>query len=265
MVDGLPHSVDAPADRGMRLEVQALTHHIARKAAPLSVLEDLTFSVASGTFTALLGPSGCGKSTLLRIVAGLDQPTQGRVLVDGQQVAGPDPRRALVFQDPTLFPWRTVWQNVALGPQARGQRMTKDDPRLRGILERVGLAEFATAYPAQLSGGMAQRAALARVLLNEPRLLLLDEPLGQLDALTRLSMQRELLRLWEEGTFTALLVTHDVDEALYLSDRVIVLSPRPGRILGSVAVDIARPRRHDDPRWPVVRKQVLRLLGIDWE
>jgi NitT/TauT family transport system ATP-binding protein len=250
--------------RGVYLEVRHLTHHFALKRAPLVVLENVSFIVAPGTFVALLGPSGCGKSTLLRILAGLEQPTLGDVFVDGRPIDGPNPDRALVFQDPTLYPWRTVWRNVALGPEARGQRVAKDDPRVRHMLERVGLSAFAHAYPSQLSGGMAQRVALARVLVNEPSLLLLDEPLGQLDALTRLTMQRELLRLWEAGGFTALLVTHDVDEALSLADRVLVLSTRPGRVLGEVAVEVPRPRHHDDARFQELRKQVLTLLGFDW-
>jgi NitT/TauT family transport system ATP-binding protein len=227
------------------------------------VLDDVSLSAAPGAFVALVGPSGSGKTTLLRVIAGLEPPTQGEVCVNGRPITGPDPTRPLVFQEPTLFPWRSVWQNVALGFEARGQRVAQDDPRVREMLERVGLGAFATAYPAQLSGGMAQRAALARVLVNEPALLLLDEPLGQLDALTRLAMQQELLRLWESGGFTACLVTHGVDEALFLADRVIVLSARPGRVLGDVVIDVPRPRHRDDVRLGALRRHVLRLLGID--
>jgi NitT/TauT family transport system ATP-binding protein len=229
----------------------------------LPVLEEINFSVAPGAFVALLGPSGCGKSTLLRLAAGLEPPTAGEIWVDGRPVRGTDPSRALVFQDPTLYPWRTVWHNVALGLEARGI-LRKNDSRVQAMLERVGLAPFGRALPHQLSGGMAQRAALARALVNEPSLLLLDEPLGQLDALTRLTLQRELVRLWQAGGFTALLVTHDVDEALYLADRVLVLSSRPGRVIGEVLVDAPRPRHHDDPRVRELRMQVLTLLGFDW-
>ncbi|HWE60242.1 MAG TPA: ABC transporter ATP-binding protein [Chloroflexota bacterium] len=264
MVGAATHATGATQARGVRLEVRHLTHRFTLKQASLLVLDDVSVSAAPGAFVALVGPSGCGKSTLLRILAGLEQPTLGGMSVDGRPIDGPHPACALVFQDPTLFPWRTVWQNVALGPEARGQRVKKDDPHVQHALELVGLAAFAHAYPSQLSGGMAQRVALARVLVNEPSLLLLDEPLGQLDALTRLTMQRELLRLWEAGGFTALLVTHDVDEALFLSDRVIVLSARPGRILGEVAVDVPRPRHHDDPQLQALRKRVLTLLGFDW-
>ncbi|MDO8208822.1 ABC transporter ATP-binding protein [Conexibacter sp. CPCC 206217] len=227
----------------------------------LAVLSEISVEVAPGELVALLGPSGSGKSTLLRLVAGLEAPLHGAVRVDGVGVSGPDPSRALVFQDPTLFPWRSVWANVAVGPQARG-RLKQERGRIDEALALVGLQGFEQALPHQLSGGMAQRVALARALVNRPPLLLLDEPLGKLDALTRLSLQRELLRLWEGGSFTALLVTHDVDEALLLADRVIVLSDRPARILADLRVDLERPRRHADPRRERLRDKVLDLLGL---
>jgi len=249
--------------RAVSIAVRGLSHAFVIKGAPLPVLEDINFTAEPGAFIALLGPSGSGKSTLLRIAAGLETPTRGAVLVGDQQVTGPDPDRALVFQDPMLFPWRTVWRNVALGLEARGI-LQHEDVRVQVALARVGLAAFARAHPHQLSGGMAQRVALARALVNEPSLFLLDEPLGQLDALTRVTLQRELLRLWEVGGFTALLVTHDVEEALYLADRVLVLSARPGRVIGDVEVDAPRPRHHDDPRFRALRRQVLTLLGFDW-
>jgi NitT/TauT family transport system ATP-binding protein len=228
----------------------------------LDVLDDVTLRAGAGELVAILGPSGCGKSTLLRLLAGLEAPEAGTVAVDGAPVGGPSPERALVFQDPTLFPWRTVWQNVAIGPQALGRLKTSREA-IDEAIRLVGLERFAHVRPQQLSGGMAQRAALARALVNRPSLLLLDEPLGRLDALTRLSMQRELLRLWEDGGFTALLVTHDVDEALVLADRVVVMSPRPARILADVRVDAARPRAHDDPQLTDLRRDILGLLGFD--
>jgi NitT/TauT family transport system ATP-binding protein len=249
--------------RAVPVEVRALSHRFMIRDKPLSVLEEVSFTVDPGQFVAVVGPSGCGKSTLLRLAAGLERPAQGTIWVDGRQVSGPDAARALVFQDPMLYPWRTVWRNVAVGLEARGM-LRKDDPRVHEILDRVGLSSFANALPHQLSGGMAQRAALARALVNEPTLLLFDEPLGQLDALTRFVMQRELLRMWDSSGFTALLVTHDVDEALYLADRVLVLSARPGRVIGEVTVDVQRPRHHDDLRFQELRKQVLTLLGFDW-
>jgi NitT/TauT family transport system ATP-binding protein len=247
---------------GVQVSVASVDHGYDVKAGHLPVLEDVSLSVAPGELVAVLGPSGCGKSTLLRLLAGLEQPARGTLTVDGRPVQGPHPERALVFQDPTLFPWRTVRQNVAIGPQARG-RLDEDRDRIDETIALVGLEGFADARPQQLSGGMAQRAALARALVNRPSLLLLDEPLGRLDALTRLSMQRELLRLWDVGGFTALLVTHDVDEALVLADRIIVMSARPARILADLPVPAPRPRAHDDARLSALRRDVLRLLGFD--
>jgi NitT/TauT family transport system ATP-binding protein len=248
------------------VRVAGVTHEYALDAGQLRVLEDIDFAVPAGSFTALLGPSGSGKSTLLRIIAGLEPPTRGSVLADDIAIGGPDPSRAVVFQDATLFPWRTVWRNVALGPEARGTlrggRAAQHDPRIAAALERVGLTAFATAYPHQLSGGMAQRVALARALIGDPAVLLMDEPLGKLDALTRGVLQRQLAGLWHSSGFTALLVTHDVDEALLLADRIIVLSERPGRIVGDLGVDIERPRQRTDPRFEARRAAVLSLLGF---
>jgi len=231
-------------------------------ATELAVLDDVTLDVPPGQLVALVGPSGCGKSTLLRLLAGLAQPTEGSVSVDGTVVAAPHPSRALVFQDPNLFPWRTVRDNVRLGPQAR-HRSRLDAERVAWALDLVGLTSFADALPATLSGGMAQRAALARALVNRPRVFLLDEPLGKLDALTRLTMQDELLRLWEAERFTALLVTHDVDEALRLADRVVVLSDRPARVLADLPVDLDRPRDHATTDYLSLRREILHLLGQD--
>lgn len=242
------------------VRVAGVTHEYALHGRPLPVLDDLTLTIGSGEFTAVVGPSGSGKSTLLRLLAGLETPTKGRLFVDGRPIRGPHPSRALVFQDPTLFPWRTVRRNVEVGPQARGKLGEQRD-RVGETLELVGLSAFADAYPSQLSGGMAQRAALARALVNEPELLLLDEPLGRLDALTRLAMQRELLNLWLARRFTAILVTHDVDEALRLADRVIVLSDRPARVLADVPVTAPRPRLTDEAELRVQRRHILDLLG----
>jgi NitT/TauT family transport system ATP-binding protein len=248
------------------VRVTGVTHEYALDTGPLRVLEELDFAVPPGSFTALLGPSGSGKSTILRIVAGLEPPSHGRVFAGDAAITGPDPSRAVVFQDATLFPWRNVWRNVALGPEARGSvrsgRAAQHDPRIVRALERVGLTAFATALPHQLSGGMAQRVALARALIGDPAVLLLDEPLGKLDALTRGVLQRELADLWQTSGFTALLVTHDVEEALILADRIIVLSERPGRIVGDIAVDIERPRHRADPRFVALRTAVLSRLGF---
>ncbi|MFD1703549.1 ABC transporter ATP-binding protein [Methylopila henanensis] len=250
----------APFDLGGALSVRDVSHRFELEGKPLPVLDRITLDVAPGEFVALLGPSGCGKSTLLRLVAGLEPPTAGRLIFDGDDIAGPDPSRVVVFQDPTLFPWRTVEANVALGLEAQGLLKTHRH-RVAEALALVGLSEFASAYPHQLSGGMAQRAALARALVNDPRLLILDEPLGKLDSLTRLTMQGELARLWQEAGFSALLVTHDVEEALVLADRVVVLSPRPARILAEVRVSEPRPRARDGAALVRQRREILELLA----
>ena len=252
-----------PAEsRGMTVEIANVSHRFELEGAPLPVLDGISLSVAAGEFVALLGPSGCGKSTLLRLLAGLEPPTAGTLLADGRPITAPDPSRVIVFQDPTLFPWRTVWDNAALGPEAQGllkERRSRVDEALR----LVGLSPFARAYPHQLSGGMAQRAALARALVNDPRLLILDEPLGKLDSLTRIAMQGEIVRLWREKGFTALLVTHDVEEALLLANRVVVFSERPARVRAVLEVDRPYPRHRDDPTLVELRHKALGLLGLE--
>jgi NitT/TauT family transport system ATP-binding protein len=249
-------------EAGAALDVRAVSHEFHLHGEDLKVIEDLSLRVTPGEFVALLGPSGCGKSTLLRLVAGLETPTAGRLLIDGADITGPHPSRVVVFQDPTLFPWRTVWDNAALGLEARGL-LRQQRGRVDQALDLVGLSGFGRAFPHQLSGGMAQRASLARALVNDPRLLILDEPLGKLDSLTRLAMQGELVRLWRNARFTALLVTHDVEEALLLAQRVIVLTDRPARIKAEVEVDLPYPRHRDDPRLVTLRRDVLESLGLE--
>jgi len=246
--------------RSVALDIRHVSHAFQIDGRPLPVLDDIDLQVAPGEFVALLGPSGCGKSTLPRLVAGLEPPAAGSLLEDGVPIVKPDPSRILVFQDPTLFPWRTVWKNVAVGLEARGL-LPAQRHRIADALALVRLEGFANAYPHQLSGGMAQRAALARALVNDPHLLLLDEPLGKLDSLTRLAMQNELLALWQKGGFTALLVTHDVEEAVLLADRVIVLSDRPARIVAEFRIDKPQPRRRDDPEFVRLRQTILTRLG----
>ncbi|MDD2926591.1 ABC transporter ATP-binding protein [Rhodoferax sp.] len=247
---------------GHGVEIENVSHHFDIETRRVSVLEQFTLSVAPGEFVAILGPSGCGKSTLLRLVAGLEQPVGGRIEVNGTQVVSPDPSRILMFQDPTLFPWRTVRQNVTLGLEARGV-LPQQQYRVDETLALVRLDGFADALPHQLSGGMAQRVALARALVNDPQLLLLDEPLGKLDALTRLKMQGELESLWRKTGFTAVLVTHDVEEALLLASRVLVLSDQPARILAEVKVDRPYPRSRDDACIMALRQELLAVLQID--
>ena len=247
---------------GARIDIRQVGHWFGHGNERLQVLDDVGLNVAPGEFVALLGPSGCGKSTLLRLVAGLDQPTSGEILQDGTPITEPDPSRIVVFQDPTLYPWRRVWDNVALGLQAQGI-LAQQRHRVDDALRRVGLESFARAFPHQLSGGMAQRVALARALVNDPRLLVLDEPLGKLDSLTRLAMQSDLVELWQRSRFSALLVTHDVEEALFLAQRVIVFSQRPARIAAELKVDLPYPRHRGDPRLTELRHEALRHLGLD--
>lgn len=247
---------------GARIDVRNVSHWFDLPAGPLHVIDELDLSIAPGEFVALLGPSGCGKSTLLRLVAGLEPATTGELLQDGTPITDPDPARIVVFQDPTLFPWRTVWDNVALGLQARGI-LRQQRHRVDQALSLVGLQDFAKAFPHQLSGGMAQRVALARALVNDPSLLVLDEPLGKLDSLTRLSMQTELVDLWQRTGFSALLVTHDVEEALFMAQRVVVFSDRPARIQQVLVNDLPYPRHRGDPRLAELRHEALALLGLD--
>lgn len=247
---------------GARIDIRNVSHWFGSADDQLQVLDNVDLDVAPGEFVALLGPSGCGKSTLLRLVAGLDHPSSGDILQDGTPITEPDPSRIVVFQDPTLYPWRRVWDNVALGLQARGI-LAQERHRVDDALRRVGLEAFARAFPHQLSGGMAQRVALARALVNDPRLLVLDEPLGKLDSLTRLAMQSDLVELWQRSRFSALLVTHDVEEALFLAQRVIVFSQRPARITAEIKVDLPYPRHRGDPRLTELRHAALRHLGLD--
>jgi len=246
----------------MRIEASQVSKEFLIRRRRLPVLDKLSLDIGEGQFVCLLGPSGCGKSTLLRLVAGLNAPSTGSLFVEGEAIEGPDPSRVVVFQDPTLYPWRTVWNNVALGLEARGLLGTHRE-RIEDALRLVGLTGFANAYPHQLSGGMSQRAALARALVNDPKLLILDEPLGQLDSLTRITMQGELVSLWERAGFTALLVTHDVEEALFLAGRVVVLSERPAQIRTEIVNPLPYPRHRGDPQLAELRHEVFAHLGLD--
>ena len=247
---------------GAAIDVREVSHRFDLDGKTLPVLNRVSLRIKPGELISLLGPSGCGKSTLLRLVAGLETPTVGSILADGVQITQPDPSRVVMFQDPTLYPWRTVKANVSLGLEARGL-LRRQGHRVDEALRLVGLTQFATAYPHQLSGGMAQRVSLARALVNDPRLLLLDEPLGKLDSMTRMTMQQELVSLWQRTGFTSLLVTHDVEEALFMSNRVIVLSDRPATIIADVAIDLPFPRHRGDPRLAELRREILELLGLD--
>ncbi|MDR1073217.1 MAG: ABC transporter ATP-binding protein [Treponema sp.] len=225
----------------------------------LLVLNDVDLRFEPGEFISLIGPSGCGKSTLLRIVAGLAQVDSGVVTLDGERVTQPGFERGLVFQDPTLFPWMTIYENIAYGLRSRG--VYKEEKRtIPDFFKLVGLEGFEKSYPHHLSGGMAQRAALARALANHPKVLLLDEPLGALDAFTRMNMQDEILKIWKEQRMTMVMVTHDVDEAIYMAERIVVMSARPAKIENVITVGIGHPRRRDDPEFLELRAKILRIL-----
>lgn len=225
------------------IEVEGVSRSFAVAGARLVALQDVSLRVGAGEVVAIVGPNGCGKSTLLRIVSGLLAPDGGRVIVGGGVVSAVDPRLSLVFQEPRLLPWRDVLSNVAFPLELAGVETAEREDRARDQLELMGLGAFARAYPEQLSGGMAQRVALARALVSGPQVLLLDEPFGALDALTRDRLNAELMDLWQRTGATVLLVTHSIPEAVLLADRVLVMSSRPGRVLTEVTVEAARPRR----------------------
>ena len=223
----------------------------------VEVLHNIDLVVPSGAFVSIVGPSGCGKSTLLRLLAGLDKDYHGQITLDREPIVGPSLDRGIVFQDHRLFPWLTVERNVSMAFQASDVPAAERTRLVAEHIAMVGLRGFERAYPSQLSGGMAQRAAIARAMVNSPRTLLLDEPLGALDFFTRLRLQDELQDLWMKRHVTMILVTHDIDEAVYLSDKVVVLKPNPGRVDRIFDVAVARPRRRDSEDLAAIRKDVL--------
>jgi len=233
-------------ERPVVLEVEELT----KRFGEVTALDRVSFQVHRREFVCVVGASGCGKSTLVRLLAGLEQPTSGRLLLDGQAVEGPGADRGMVFQGYTLFPWLTVRQNIQFGPRMNGQGRTSAREDADQWLALVGLEHFADAYPHQLSGGMKQRVAIARALANSPRILLMDEPFGALDAQTRAQMQRHLLHIWKNADVTIVFITHDLDEAIYLADRILVLKPRPGRVAELLEVPVPRPRTPDQSLMP---------------
>lgn len=235
--------------------------HVHKQFGSLQVVDGFSSEFKTGELVALVGPSGCGKSTLLHLAAGLEKPTDGRVLADGKPIAGPHPSRTLVFQEHALYPWLTLRDNVALALEFQNVPKKTARQRADGWLARVGLDGFETYYPHQVSGGMRQRAALARAFIAQPQTMLMDEPFGALDALTRLSLQDVLRQLIEQEKPTVLLVTHDVDEALFLADRIVVFSPRPARVLKEFNLR-HRAKTHDLADLAGEKREILRLLGI---
>lgn len=242
--------------------VRDLSKSFTLDGRPLSVLSDLNLVVQSGEALAIVGPSGCGKTTLLRVLAGLETPDAGQVLIDGAPVQGVGHQRAVIFQEPRLLPWLTVLQNVAFGLTVRGIDTRQAEDKARHYLRLVGLSGFEAAFPRQLSGGMAQRVGIARALTVQPEILLLDEPLGALDAMTKLTMQEELARIWREEAVTMILVTHDLEEAIFLADRVLVLTrgnTQPPRLID---IDLPRPRDRSDPRFVAMRRRLMAEFGL---
>lgn len=241
-----------------------------RDRTSISVLHNLSFTTTPGEFVVLLGPSGCGKSTVLRLIGGLETPSSGSVKIGSEAVTSTDDRTAVVFQEPRLLPWRTVAGNIALGTNRRrgnDSRLSRTQSRTLGrhLLDQVGLLDTASAFPHQLSGGMAQRVALARGLACEPEVLLLDEPFAALDALTRMRMQELLAKIWTDRKSTVVLVTHDVDEALYLADRIIILGGTPATIVDSINIPAQRPRDRNDPAFLPLRARILAHFGLAYE
>jgi ABC-type nitrate/sulfonate/bicarbonate transport system ATPase subunit len=229
----------------------------------LHVLDSVNIKIEKGEFAAIVGPSGCGKSTALRMFAGLETADRGEVLADGKRITSPAPERMMIFQEHALYPWLTVEKNVGLGLELANVPKKERLERINRVLEKVNLSGFNAYYPSQLSGGMRQRVAIARALVMDPDILLLDEPYGALDAMTRLTMQNELLRLWEGSGKTMLLITHDIDEALYLADKIYVMSARPGRVVETLQLDLPRPRNRNSDAFVSLRGKIMRLLGLD--
>ncbi len=232
-----------------KIETDEVTH----------ALTSVTTSMESGEFISMVGPSGCGKSTMLRLVAGLIKPTTGKLTVNGKEIGEPGPDRGMMFQKATLFPWLTVYDNIAFSLKMQGKLKGNED-KVEKMIDIIGLQNFRQDYPGQLSGGMAQRVALVRSLINEPEILLLDEPLGALDAFTRMNMQDEILKIWQEKQQLALMVTHDVDEAIYMGTRVLVMDAHPGRVIADIKIDLPFPRDRSSREFVEYRNDILNKL-----
>lgn len=227
----------------------------------VNALNDVSLDIRAGEFISIIGPSGCGKTTLLRLIAGLDKPQSGTLTIDDSRITDVSPERGYVFQQGSLFPWLTVENNIAYGLKAR-KVFKQNKDRIGRYISMVGLDGFEKSYPHQISGGMAQRVAIARALINEPKALLLDEPMGALDSFTRADLQDKLLELWKENGITMILVTHDIDEAIYLSDRIVIMTPRPGKISRVIDVDLPRPRHRGGGEFLAMRRSILQFFEL---
>ena len=256
--------LDRVADKPVAISIRNVSQRYGHADSPQSVLalDNVSLYIRRGDFVCLLGPSGCGKTTLLRIVAGLEAASAGDVLLDGHAVRGPGDDRGFVFQSDNLLPWRSVFDNAMIGPEVAGRAGPSEKSRTRDLLKLVGLEGFEDYFPRQLSGGMRQRVNLARALAIDPQILLMDEPFSALDAQTREIMQTELMRIWEKGRKTVLFVTHQIDEAVFLSDRVLVFARRPGRLQESVRIDLPRPRALAIKRTPEFVAYVDRIWRL---
>jgi taurine transport system ATP-binding protein len=251
------------------VEMREVSMEFAARDGTVHAVDRVSLSIPEGDFVCVVGPSGCGKTTLLRVIAGFVAPTAGQAVLDGVTIAGPDHQRGVVFQQPTLYPWLTVRQNVEFGPKMRGIATAQRRELAERYLRMVRLWEFRDKAPYELSGGMQQRVAIARVLANDPRILLMDEPFGALDALTREHLQEEVLKIWRETRKTVFFITHSVEEAVYLATTVAVMSPRPGRILSTIEAPFSRQGTGDSrtvkssPEFVALREQVLRFIWAE--
>lgn len=244
------------------ISIRGLSKSFAMKGGSLSVLRGVDLDVAGGEVLAIVGPSGSGKTTLLRVLAGLDSPDVGEVRIDGAPITGPGTERAVIFQEPRLLPWASVLQNVAFGLEVRGIGKDEARERARRYIRLVGLADFEEALPRQLSGGMAQRVGIARALTVQPEILLLDEPLGALDAMTKLTLQEELTRIWAVEKLTMIVVTHDLEEAIFLADRILMLSGEKGTANREIPVPLPRPRDRSAPAFVAIRRSLMAEFGL---
>ena len=256
-------AVVTPAGAGLKLRVEHLGVVYERDGEAVAALEDISLDVSDGEFICIVGPSGCGKSTLLNVLAGFLPATSGSVAIDGEAVSGPDPRRILVFQERGVFPWLTVEGNIGFGLSKLSIAERKE--RIAHYVQTVRLQGFENTYPSELSGGMKQRLQVARALAVNPDILYLDEPFGALDSITRVIMRGELLRIWQTERRTILFVTHDIDEAVQMADRVVVMSSRPARIKDILTIDIPHPRNISSPRYLELRDELLKQIGLAYE
>ncbi|WP_075290509.1 ABC transporter ATP-binding protein [Pararhizobium arenae] len=252
------------AQQSVRGEVaiRHLSKSFTLNGEPLPVLRDVNLNIRSGESLAIVGASGSGKTTLLRVLAGLEAADAGEVLIDGKAVHGVGAERAVIFQEPRLLPWLTVLDNIAFGLETRGTSRDEARAHARRYVKLVGLQQFENAYPRQLSGGMAQRVGIARALAVQPEILLLDEPLGALDAMTKIGMQQELARIWRDEEVTTILVTHDLEEAIYLADRILILPREKGGESKFIDIDLQRPRDRSAPEFVRLREELLRIFGL---